>query len=172
MSIPGPTGRRALVPLENSAWGFESNCFVCEPENDAGLGIAFFHDVEAGVVVANFVLDDRFSGAPNYVHGGITLAVLDEAMAWTAIAVAGSFALTRTTTTRFLRPVAVGGSYRVEGRLEARNEDGTLDLSATVTDGEGGPCAEARAEFVPMDAERAGAAIGTVAGDDATFVAG
>ncbi len=161
-----------LIPLENAAWGFASNCFVCEASNPDGLGIAFFHDTDARVVTADFVLDGRFSGAPNYVHGGVTLAVLDEAMAWAAIALAGSFALTRSSTARFRRPVEVGGAYRVEGRLDGRDTDGRLDLSAAVLDAEGRTCVEARAEFVPMDAERAGAAIGTVAGDAARFVAG
>lgn len=49
-----------LVPLDNATWGFESDCFVCEPGNPAGLRIPFSHDVEAGVVSADFVLDDRF----------------------------------------------------------------------------------------------------------------
>lgn len=29
-----------LVPLENATWGFASNCFVCEPGNADGLGVA------------------------------------------------------------------------------------------------------------------------------------
>lgn len=162
----------ALLPLENAAWGFASNCFVCEAGNPSGLRIPFFHDDQAGLVVADFSLGDGFSGAPSYVHGGVTLAVLDEAMAWAAIALAGSFALTRTTTARFLRPVAVGGSYRVEARLEDRRPDGALDLSAVVADTGGRPCVEARASFVPMSGEQAGAAVGTIAGDDARFVTG
>ena len=44
-------------PLENARWGFESNCFVCEPRNAAGLRIPFEHDDEAGVVLA--VLDGK-----------------------------------------------------------------------------------------------------------------
>jgi acyl-coenzyme A thioesterase PaaI-like protein len=160
------------VRLQNAAWGFASNCFVCEAANPDGLGIVFFHDTDAGLVSAEFVLGERFSGAPNYVHGGITLAVLDEAMAWAAIALAGSFALTRTTTTRFRRPVRVDRPHRVEGRLEGRNGDGSLDLSAVVLDAEGRSCAEARADFVPMDAGRAVAAIGCVPGDDAEYVGG
>lgn len=122
--------------------------------------------------MADFSLDGRFSGAPSYVHGGITLAVLDEAMAWAAIALARSFALTRTTTARFLRPVEVGGRYRVEARLEGRGDDGSLDLSAVVLDGDDRQCVEARAEFVPMDDARATAAIGAVGDGDADFVRG
>src|SRR5699024_8543549 len=90
-----PASRGAHVQaLTNDQWGFESNCFVCEARNDAGLRIPFFHDEDTGTVTATFTLDDRFSGAPSYVHGGLLLAVLDEAMAWAAIAVAHRWAMT------------------------------------------------------------------------------
>ncbi len=71
--------------LHNEDWGFDSNCFVCEPRNDGGLQIPFHHDLERDLVAATFTLGDRFSGAPSYVHGGVTLAVLDEAVAWATI---------------------------------------------------------------------------------------
>lgn len=161
-----------LQPLDNQAWGFRSNCFVCEQANPAGMRIAFFADDEAGVVVADFTLDDTFSGPPNYVHGGVILAVMDEAMAWATIALAGAFALTRTTTSTFHRPVRVGAPHRVEARVEAPNEDGTLDTAATVFDSERRPCAEASARFVPLGPEQAGSAIGSLHGDDARFVKG
>jgi len=57
--------------------------------NNAGLRIAFGYDTVDDVVLADFELDDRFSGAPSFVHGGSAWLWLDEAMAWTAIAVAG-----------------------------------------------------------------------------------
>ena len=162
----------ALVRLDNSAWGFESSCFVCEPSNSAGLRIPFFHDQEDDAVVADFTLGERFSGAPRYVHGGVTLAVLDEAMAWAAIALAGTFALTRTTSTRFRRPVAVDRPYRVEAHLQGRTDGGELEMVAVVVDEDGRPCVEASATLVPMDAARATDAIGAIEGDDASFVRG
>lgn len=161
-----------LRSLDNATWGFDSNCFVCEPSNAAGLRIPFLHDEEAAVVRAEFCLDAAFSGAPSYVHGGITLAVLDEAMAWAAIALAHSFALTRTTTTTFLRPVLVGRPHRVEARLAGRSAD-AIDAEAVVLDGEGRRCAESAASFAPMSGARARVAMGAeVAGDDAAFLRG
>ena len=158
--------------LENAAWGFASRCFVCEPANAAGLRIPFFHDDEAGTVVAEFTLDGAFSGTPNYVHGGVVLAVLDEAMAWATIALAGTFALTRTTSATFVRPVAVGRPHRVEARVAGRGADGTLETTAVVTDAAGRPCAEAGARFVPMTRAQAEAAVGEVGGRDAGYVRG
>lgn len=160
--------------LENSSWGFSSNCFVCDPANGAGLQIPFSHDDETGVVDAEFVLDDRFSGTPNYIHGGIALAILDEAMAWATIAVLHTFAVTRTMTTTFHRPVKVGRPYRVEASVaDPATDDGDIVVSATVQRGtDGMPCVDAVARFVPLSPRQAGDAIGAVEGTDARYLRG
>lgn len=163
-------GAVALHPLTNDRWGFRSNCFVCEPANPAGLRIPFHHDDEGSAVVAEFQLADAFSGAPTYVHGGITLAILDEAMAWAAIAIAGQFAVTQRTTTEFHRPVRVDRPHRVEARITSQ-EPARITASAHVLDAKGRVCAEATATFLPLDARQASVAVGTeVAGADANFV--
>ena len=149
------------IPLTNARWGFASNCFVCEPTNPAGLGIPFFHDADRDVVVADFTLDDRFSGAPAYLHGGVTLAILDEAMAWAAIAIAGRWAVTHTTATTFHEPVRVGRSYRVQSRITGV-ADAHIDATASVLDTEDNTeCAEAAASFVALGEAQAIDAIGT-----------
>ncbi|MHB1855494.1 MAG: PaaI family thioesterase [Acidimicrobiales bacterium] len=156
--------------LTNEDWGFESNCFVCEPRNQAGLRIPFHHDEDNGVVTAELNLGPDFSGAPNYLHGGITLAVLDEAMAWATIALAGRFAVTRTTTTAFERPVRVGLSYRIEARVTAA-DDSVIQTTAVVLDHKDRVCASARAEFVPLGPAQAADAVGQeMAGRAATFL--
>lgn len=146
-------------PLTNDGWGIDSNCFVCEPRNDAGLGILFHHDVVGEQVVAESTLDDRFSGAPRFIHGGVSLAVLDEAMAWATIAVGGAFALTRETTSLFHRPVAVGDLHRVRAWISA--VDGHRILTeAEIVDSVGELCVSAHATFVTLDFERANEAAG------------
>jgi uncharacterized protein (TIGR00369 family) len=153
--------------LTNDQWGFESNCFVCEPRNDAGLRIPFFHDEGAGIVTATFTLDDRFSGAPSYVHGGLLLAVLDEAMAWAAIAIAHRWAMTGETTTRFDHPVRVARSYKVTARITEPPTDGssTLAAAAEITDAKDRTCAVSRATFVVLGEAQAADA-GATTGDD------
>jgi uncharacterized protein (TIGR00369 family) len=156
--------------LTNDRWGFESNCFVCERRNDAGLRIPFFHDEGAGEVTATFTLDERFSGAPSYVHGGLLLAVLDEAMAWAAIAVGGKFAVTHEFGVTFRYPVRVGRTYRVEARLTEQGVE-AFRAEAAVLDAKGRSCADAHCSLVVLSAARAIDAIGTEAtGDDAGFV--
>jgi acyl-coenzyme A thioesterase PaaI-like protein len=145
--------------LDNSRWGLESNCFVCEEKNPGGLGLPFFADRDQRVVTASFTLDDRFSGAPTYVHGGVVLAILDEAMAWATIALAGCFAVTKETATRFKAPVMVGQGYEVRARIIG--DDGTeLGCRAEVIDGDGESCAEASATFVALGPAQAVEAAG------------
>lgn len=148
--------------LTNERWGFESNCFVCEPRNDAGLRIPFFHDPATETVTATFTLDDRFSGAPSYLHGGVLLAVLDEAMAWATIAVAHRWAVTGETTTRFEHPVRVGGKYTVTARITGPVPDdaSTLAASAEITDHKGRRCAASSATFVVLGEAQAADAAG------------
>lgn len=149
----------ATRPLHNEDWGFDSNCFVCEPRNSGGLQIPFAHDASNDTVVASFTLGPRFSGAPSYVHGGITLAVLDEAMAWATIAVGGKFAVTVNTSTRFLRPVLVGKEHVVEARLCAQNEE-CIETAAVIRDPDGKVCAETTASFAVLGAAQAVKATG------------
>ena len=161
-----------MRPLTNDRWGFTSSCFVCEASNPEGLRLPFFHDEEARTVVADFELGPQFSGAPTYLHGGIVLSILDEAMAWAAIAVAEQWAVTKETTTRFERPVRVGRPHRVVARIEGPSASGSeLVASAEIHDAKDRRCAVARAEFTPLGAAQAVDAIGQdLSADDAAFV--
>jgi acyl-coenzyme A thioesterase PaaI-like protein len=149
-----------LTPLTNAGWGFESMCFVCEDANDRGLRIPFFHDEEAGTVTADFTLDEAFSGAPAFVHGGVLMAVCDEAICWATIAVGGTWAVTAGNSHRFLRPVRLGRPYRVEARITGRDDEG-IRTTATVTSTSTGKVAvEAEALFSPLGPVQAAGAIG------------
>ncbi len=111
------------LPLTNDNWGFDTNCFVCEPRNAAGLRIPFFHDTDRGTVFAEFELDDRFSGAPTWAHGGVSLAICDEAMAWAVIATHHKWAVTKSSTAEFDRPVVVGKRYRCIASVDQVDAD-------------------------------------------------
>lgn len=159
----------ALRSLDNASWGFESNCFVCDPTNEAGLRIPFFHDDESGVVTAEFRLGPELSGAPHYVHGGVLLAILDEAMAWAAIALAGRFAVVQSTATTFDRPVRVDEVHRVEATVHGHT-DTAVTARAFVADAGDRRCAESRARMVVLSTAVAGAAIGPVSGADLRYL--
>src|SRR5204863_301591 len=101
--------------------------------------------------------------------GGVVLALLDEAMAWAAIASAGRFAVVRETTTTFEHGVLVGQSYRVEAEVETAGSI-RMSASARVVDERGRRCARARARLVVLSQEAAKEAIGEVTGDDTRFL--
>ncbi len=159
----------ARKPLNNAGWGFETNCFVCEPSNPLGLKVSFFHDEDADLVTADFTLGVEHSGAPHYVHGGVLLAILDEAMAWAAIALGGRFAVVQSTATTFDRPVRIDEPHHVEASIHERS-DTAVTARATVADAGGRPCARARARLVVLSTAVAGAAIGPVTGADILYL--
>lgn len=159
----------ALHPLQNTAFGFPSECFVCDPANPAGLRLAFSHDDEADKVVSDFTFGPQYSGAPRFVHGGLVLAILDEAMAWAAIAVARRFAVSRTSKASFRRPVMVDVAHRVEAVVE-EYDDASVQARARVLNPDGKRCAEASARLVVLSEETARAAIGPDLGDNAGYL--
>jgi uncharacterized protein (TIGR00369 family) len=159
----------ALQPLSNAGWGFETNCFVCEPSNPLGLRVPYFLDDEAGLVIAEFTLGVEHSGAPHYIHGGVLLAILDEAMAWAAIAIGGRFAVVQSTATTFDRPVRIDEPHHVEASIHERS-DTAVTARASVSDAGGRRCARARARLVVLSTAVAGAAIGPVTGADIRYL--
>jgi uncharacterized protein (TIGR00369 family) len=155
--------------LDPGAYGFPTRCFVCEPTNPSGLRIPYYYDDEARVVSAEFTFGAEYSGAPRYVHGGVVSAVLDEAMAWAAIASAGRFAVVREITTTFEHGVLVGEPHRVEASVETA---GTIriEASARLVDAAGRRCARGRARLVVLSQEAAKSAIGEVEGEAVRFL--
>lgn len=109
--------------LTNDDWGLDSSCFVCESANTAGLQLELWADDDVGQVWADLCLGAAFSGAPRLVHGGISLAVLDEVQAWAVIALAGSWAVTVETAAAFPRPIRLDTDYRAVGEVVGREGD-------------------------------------------------
>lgn len=158
-----------LHPLDSAAFGFPTSCYVCDPENPQGLRLSFVHDEDAGVVSAEFQLGEEFSGAPRYVHGGVVMAIVDDAMAWAAIAVAGRFAVVRETNTTFEHGVLLGRPHRVEARVESQTER-ILHASAKVVNEDGKRCARSKARLVFLTESGARAAIGEVGDADTRYL--
>jgi acyl-coenzyme A thioesterase PaaI-like protein len=151
--------------LENSRWGFGSSCFVCEPSNARGMQVPFSHDTDGGVVFAEFTLGAEFSGAPTYVHGGATLALIDEGMSWATIALSEKFAFTRATQATFDWPVRVDRPYRLEVRVVDEDER-RIVTEAVVLDAKRRPCVTARAEMAVLSSAQAVDALGFEPGAD------
>ncbi len=117
-------------------------CYVCGPDNASGLQLDFHQ--RASSIEAPFTFAEEFSGAPTYVHGGIIMAVLDDAMAWAAIAIHEKFSVTASFESRFLRPVRTGQPHIVSATTEPMGSDGlTMSMTGQVVRSDGRVCAEA-----------------------------
>lgn len=112
-------------------------CFVCAPGNEHGLHLEVFHDDDRQVVMTEFTLGETFSGTPGSVHGGITLAVLDEVQSWAVVALAGKDARALRSRIEFREPVEVGRTYRAEAEVVA-STDGRVETFGRIlaVDGE------------------------------------
>ncbi len=148
-----------LLRLHNDDLGYETNCFVCERSNDRGLQIPFFHDTDRNLVTAEFELSNAFSGAPAVVHGGVVLAVLDEAMAWACIAIGRQWAVTTHTSTSFHRAIYVDRLHTVEADIVEQN-DAEITTTARVLSTKGVVRAESRATFTALGEAQIKRAIG------------
>jgi len=165
----------AVRALDNTAFGFPADCFVCDQANTHGLRLSFVSfvydddDDDAAVVRSDFTLGPAYSGAPRFVHGGLVLAILDEAMAWAAIGIAKRFAVSRTSRASFRRPVMVDAHHRVEAMVESHDE-ASVNARARVINDQGKKCAEASARLVVLTAEGAREAIGADVGGSSAYL--
>ncbi len=154
-------------PLTN-AFAFDTRCFVCDQDNEGGLRQRFFLDDELGRVVAEFVPSADHSGAPNYAHGGASMAVLDEAMAWAIMAIKERFGLTRKAEVDFIRPVPIGVAHQVQAWVESV-EGRSLVARAELRNPDGKLCVAAKARYTILTLQEAEQAIGAGAGTAARY---
>ena len=156
-----------LEPLTNT-FGFDSRCFVCDPDNSGGLRQRFFLDRDRSRVVAEFTPMADHSGAPNYAHGGATMAVLDDAMAWAIIATKERFGLSRRVETDFVRPVMIGKTYKVEAWVESF-AGRSLEACAELTSPSGKLCVASKGLYMVMTIDEAQQAIGAGASTSGSY---
>jgi acyl-coenzyme A thioesterase PaaI-like protein len=125
----------------------DGRCFACGPENPIGLRL-HFRRCDGGVARASTVLSPNFQGWRGIAHGGIAMALLDEAMAHAA-GFAGYRGVTARMTVRFRRALPLEVPLTIEGRL-AWQRRGALGLEAAVRDAEGRVLVEGEGTFVSM----------------------
>jgi uncharacterized protein (TIGR00369 family) len=154
-------------PLTNT-FSFASQCFVCDQDNADGMRQRFYHDEESGRIVAEFTPSPGHSGAPNYTHGGASMAVLDDAMAWAIIALRERFGITRRCEMDFIRPVTIGARHAVEAWVESF-EERSLVARAEMRNADGKLCVASKATYIVLTMEEAMNAIGAGAATAASY---
>jgi len=128
-------------------------CFVCGQRNPFGLHLVF--RIDNNTVVADFQPREEHQGFPGIIHGGIVVAVLDEALGRTAML--GShpeWTMTGRLEIRYRRYVPYGPLLRVRASLgmerrRMRQASGVL----TLADEEHMVFAEAQGTFMLLSEE-------------------
>jgi uncharacterized protein (TIGR00369 family) len=126
-------------------------CFGCGQQNPMGLKLRF--RTEGEKVIAEFTPSAVHEGYPGYLHGGITCALLDEAMGWAAYHLSsGALAVTARVQIKFRRPLLIGEPLTVTASITRRSTR-HLWTKATIKRKDGKPAAEATAIMVVSDSE-------------------
>ncbi|HEX4013380.1 MAG TPA: PaaI family thioesterase [Candidatus Cybelea sp.] len=94
----------------------DGNCFACGPENPIGMHLHFDRAPDADGVCAHARLSANYQGWRGIAHGGIVMALLDEAMAHAA-GFAGHRGVTASVHVRFRRPVPLESPIVIRGRV-------------------------------------------------------
>jgi acyl-coenzyme A thioesterase PaaI-like protein len=126
------------------------------------MQLRFFRDDGEENVIAEYTPPPQHSGAPNYAHGGASMAVLDDAMAWAIIELKERFGVTRRSETDFVRPIKVGEPHTVRAWVESW-QDRDLVARAELRDADDKLCVATRATYVVLTPDEARAAIGSAA---------
>ena len=130
--------------LELTRASHHAECVICGTEHPSGLRLRF-RAPQPGQVVAFFSCSQVFQGYPAMLHGGVTAAILDDAMAncLFSLGVAG---VTGELVVRYETPVQLGGSAQVRAEL-IRSCDPVYHLKAELRQ-EGVLCVSATARFL------------------------
>lgn len=92
-----------------------SMCFVCGMENPIGLK-AFFYEDDDGRVIAKFTPREEHQGYPEFMHGGIISALLDETIGRVVTSL-DIWAVTAKLELKFRHPVPLGEEITLIGEL-------------------------------------------------------
>ena len=125
-----------------------NHCFVCGPDNSAGLRIEY--RIENEVCKASFTPGSDHVGYDRQTHGGILYSVLDDVMAnW--LFLQGMRAHTAKCEIRYRQPLALGEEILLEGRLVKRKGKMAIMEGQATRASDGAVVADAQGSFMIVD---------------------
>lgn len=126
----------------------DSGCFVCGVDNPAGLKAGFVIDREHGSATARLTLEPQYQGWKDVIHGGILATLLDEVAIY-ACRGRGEQFVTVEINVRFRKPVPVGSTIDLKGRIvEHKRKLFSVESSIEI---DGVLYAEATARIIRLD---------------------
>jgi acyl-coenzyme A thioesterase PaaI-like protein len=129
-----------------------SACYVCGPDNAAGLHIRFEPHGTHGARATYTVLKEH-CGWPGILHGGVAFALMDEGLAW-ACYFQELYGVTARVETRFRQPLAVGAKLVIRAwTIDRRKRIVTARAEIRLDSDDGPVVAEADATMYLPDSE-------------------
>lgn len=126
----------------------DGRCFACGPDNPIGLHLHFEPSDDG--VICRASLSDHMQGWRGIAHGGIAMALIDEAMAHAA-GFAGHRGVTASVNIRFRKPVPLGEEITITGRVASQRRN-VVFTEARVIAPDGNVLVEADGKFVSLGA--------------------
>ncbi len=123
----------------------DQRCIACGPHNPDGLHLHFERDGDRGAQ-SSITLPPRMQGYRGIAHGGVVMMLLDEGMAH-ACKYAGEKAMTASCEIRFRKPVMLGETLIIRGRVKDQRRN-VLLVEASIALEDGTVLATADGKFV------------------------
>lgn len=132
----------------------DHNCFGCGTLNPIGLHLHFYVLTKQDGVWAPWMPTREYEGYGGMIHGGIISTLMDEILAWTLYA-RETWAVTAKLSTTYRKPVEVGKSVRLIGRV-VRDRGRVIELHGEIrAEADDALLAEAEATFMRVPAAQA-----------------
>jgi uncharacterized protein (TIGR00369 family) len=148
------TSEKNLKPLPSRV---NAMCFGCSPDNPAGLHLEFYTDGES--IYSWVKVPGHLCGWKDLVHGGIISTILDEVMGRSVIYKMKHFAMTKSMSVDFLKPVYIGTELKAEGKVLEIKSDREVVAEGLIFNKAEVLCAKARGIFTffkPHDSKKLG----------------
>ncbi len=136
------SSRPSVVDLKSKT----KHCFGCGPDNARGLQVPFAPDGPRGSR-GLYTARAEHIGWPGILHGGVTFALMDEALGW-AVYFQGLHGVTARAEARFRQPIPVGTQLiirawtlaqrrrlvtaRAETRIDDKDQTLVAEIDATM----------------------------------------
>jgi uncharacterized protein (TIGR00369 family) len=140
----------ATVAREELFFPPGGHCFGCSSDNPSGLRLRFFRDADG--VSCETTIGPAHQGAPDVVHGGIQVVILDETSCAAAFFSRGGYVVTGELNVRYRRPCHVGRPLVARARIVA-DEGRFLRVQSELFEGDDPkPVTVAEGKFYPNPA--------------------
>jgi acyl-coenzyme A thioesterase PaaI-like protein len=107
-----------------------------------------------GRIVGDYVIPDRFHGAPGIAHGGIVAAILDEFSCAALYFLRGERVVTGELSVRYESPCPVETPLRIQSWIQAQDHPRYRVVEAQASDASGSVLVRSVGKFFPTGAPR------------------